>query len=571
MKLIIREYLTSLRERNELDALLPDLLSQMGLEVFSKPGIGNRQYGVDVAAYGSIEGATEKVYLFSVKSGDLGRKDWNSGSVQDLQPSLDEIRNTYIPTHLPIEYKDKPIDICICFGGDMKEEIRLNVSSYETQHKTDQISFSEWGGEKLSGYLEKYLLKEELLPENCQRLIRKSLAMLDEPDISVKHYRQLAYSLSTKDYKKKKDRLTAIRQLYLCLWIIYSWCREADNVEAAYQASEISLLHAWEPGRKHLGKNDKVSKSILQTTNAILLLNIQINSHFFEDKLFPHVGNLYALSTAARPSCHLDTNLKLFDILGRMALSGLWLHWYLGTFQSHDEFKEICCAFQNSIDKYHESMKKLIMNNPVLFTPIKDDQAIDITLAILFLAIKSRNQGDIHVWLSQMTIAIRHLLTYDEPYPCHLNQYHELLDHPQKDEDGYKDRVTQASILYPYMATFSAIFGFDDVYAQIQELKKDQLSHCNFQFWYPDETSEEHYYIDNDIHGATLSHLPIDEGQNSFLDIIFKECGESKHFEELSAIQYRVWPLILMAARHYRLPVPVHYLKDYWQQKPAND
>ena len=37
MKLMIRQYLASLKERGELDALLPDLLSQMGLEVFLKP------------------------------------------------------------------------------------------------------------------------------------------------------------------------------------------------------------------------------------------------------------------------------------------------------------------------------------------------------------------------------------------------------------------------------------------------------------------------------------------------------------------------------------------------------
>tara|TARA_R110002012_G_C11624114_1_gene609302 strand:+ start:1824 stop:1976 length:153 start_codon:yes stop_codon:yes gene_type:complete len=38
MKLVIRQYLASLKERGELDALLPDLLSQIGLEVFLKPG-----------------------------------------------------------------------------------------------------------------------------------------------------------------------------------------------------------------------------------------------------------------------------------------------------------------------------------------------------------------------------------------------------------------------------------------------------------------------------------------------------------------------------------------------------
>lgn len=31
MKLILKDYLASLKERNELDALLPTLLSQMGL------------------------------------------------------------------------------------------------------------------------------------------------------------------------------------------------------------------------------------------------------------------------------------------------------------------------------------------------------------------------------------------------------------------------------------------------------------------------------------------------------------------------------------------------------------
>ena len=63
----------------------------MGLNVFSRPSIGGRQYGVDVAAFGKIENKIEKVYLFSIKAGNLDRKAWNSGNPQDLQPSLDEI------------------------------------------------------------------------------------------------------------------------------------------------------------------------------------------------------------------------------------------------------------------------------------------------------------------------------------------------------------------------------------------------------------------------------------------------------------------------------------------------
>jgi hypothetical protein len=41
-----------------------------------------------------------KVYLFSVKSGDLDRRDWD-GKPQDLRPSINEIIDVFIPTRIP--------------------------------------------------------------------------------------------------------------------------------------------------------------------------------------------------------------------------------------------------------------------------------------------------------------------------------------------------------------------------------------------------------------------------------------------------------------------------------------
>jgi hypothetical protein len=72
VKLIIKEYLSSLRERGELDAILPDLLSQMGLNVYSRPGRGTRQDGVDV---GAVAASTEarKESIFSRSSRAISR------------------------------------------------------------------------------------------------------------------------------------------------------------------------------------------------------------------------------------------------------------------------------------------------------------------------------------------------------------------------------------------------------------------------------------------------------------------------------------------------------------------
>lgn len=565
MKLIIREYLASLRERNELDALLPDLLSQMGLDVFSKPGIGNRQYGVDVAAFGSIEDGEETVYLFSVKSGDLGRKDWNSGSVQDMQPSLDEIREVYIPNYLPAEYKDKPIEICICFGGNLKEEVRLNVSSYEKKYKTLLLSIREWGGEKLSGYIEKFFLKEELLPKECRQSLRKSLAMLDEPETSFRHFRQLVIYLCDDLDKSPKEVLTSIRQLYLCLWVLFSWCREEDNLESAYLSTEFALLQSWQLSKIAFEKKDKVSISILQTLNSIQILNLQVSSKFLETKIIPFTDKLYALSAGVRPSCGVDVNLKLFDIVGRLAMSGLWAYWFVGKSDESEPGKEIIKAISVTIEKYRLAIKQLITNNPMLFTPYKDDQAIDIAIAAWFLALDGNSHADLNAWLTQMTQQIIYLFQTNGKYPSTIRNYKDLIEHPLNDSNEYRVSVTKGSILYPLLSVFASVLRFSDLIPLMRTLKSEFLEDCNFQAWFLDETSEQHLYKNDDNHGGILSHLTIENGE-ALLNEIFTECKNSSHFNELSAIKYQNWPMLLLACRHYRLPFPKHFLLELYEQ-----
>ncbi len=188
MKLIIREYLASLRERGELDAILPDLLSQLGMNVFSRPGRGTRQDGVDVAAVGRLDGKAQKVYLFAIKPGDLTRKDWFGGSVQDLRPSFAEILDAYIPNRLPAEHQGKDIVICICVGGDIQEQVRPQLEGFIKQHQKPSITFEQWNGDKLASLIQSSFLSEDLLPHNARSQLRKSLAMLDEPDTSYEHF-----------------------------------------------------------------------------------------------------------------------------------------------------------------------------------------------------------------------------------------------------------------------------------------------------------------------------------------------------------------------------------------------
>ena len=73
MRLVIKDYLIQLKEKDELDLLLCDLLLQMGYITDNRPETGNRQYGVDIRAHNECE-----ILLCVVKQGNLNRKNWDS-------------------------------------------------------------------------------------------------------------------------------------------------------------------------------------------------------------------------------------------------------------------------------------------------------------------------------------------------------------------------------------------------------------------------------------------------------------------------------------------------------------
>jgi hypothetical protein len=149
------------------------------------------------------------------------------------------------------------------------------------------------------------------------------------------------------------------------------------------------------------------------------------------------------------------------------------------------------------------------------------------------------------------------------PYPCILRSYRDLLEHPKAGDDEYRKDVTSGSILYPTIALWAALLKENDLFEEIKAAKENQFEHCTFQFWYPDEASEVHLYANSDLHGTVLSNVPVNLSPKEFLEVVWNECDQTKHFEKLSAIEHGLWPLILVACRHYRIPVPVHFTLSY--------
>jgi hypothetical protein len=554
MKLIIRQYIAGLKERNELDAVLPDLLSQMGMVVYSRPARGTRQDGVDVAAVGCLDGGPEKVYLFSIKAGDLSRKEWNGDSVQSLRPSLDEIIDSYIPNRIPQEHKEKDIVICVTFGGDVQEQVRPQLVGYIAKNTKGKVSFEEWNGDKLASLIQSNFLREDLVPDTVRSSLRKTLALLDEPDAAYGYFAVLVETLDGESLKDT-ERIRAIRQLSFCLWILFSWSRELGNLECTYRASELTILHAWNIFRFFEGKSTKASEACRDALISVFQAYRQINTEYLA-KIIPHLQSLHALSAAVQGGSSLDVNLKMFDLLGRIAISGLWS--YGAALQCADDDKFRSDQLLADAAGAAAGVKMLISNNPVLYSPIKDDQATDIALAACLILIDGNDRLDLGTWLRVMIQRIRFAFATNERYPCTKESYSDLLEHPVSNETKYRESVTNASVLYPFLALIAALLKDDKLFADLASLQSDTLPHSNFQLWFPDDATEDNLYTNRDLHGVSLCDISLQGGPKELLKQLSSECNQSTQFRKLSCVQQGWWQLVLVACRHYRLPIPVH-------------
>lgn len=568
MKLVIREYLASLKERDELDAVLPDLLTELGFTVYSRPARGTRQYGVDVAAVGTGHDGVRRVHLFSVKSGDLDRNEWNTASPQSLRPSLDEILDHYITSRIPPEYASLPIAICLTFGGAMDEQVRPEVTGYMTRNTTSKVSFEEWNGDRLAQVILDGILREELLPGPQRSHLRKAVAMVEEPDIALDHFQRLLRALSDHTATKPAARLSQARLINICLWIMFVWAREAENVEAPYRASELALLEVWQLLKTDIARTSKSGEAASLVFNELAELHFAIWDTLFNGKILPAAEIRHAISTAVGSYAALDVNLKLFDLIGRLALRGLWLVWqlspatgpvvltndYLNTFSP--VLSDATQATVAKIDTLIEAMMAIVSNNRALLSPIGDWQAIDIGLAFTLLACRPGALGAIDQWAEELAKRSMFAFKAHGRYPITSHSYWDLVAHPSERTDEYRIASTEGSILYPLLALWGAARGNQSLFDAIANFSDDALAHCTFQTWLPHEDSEDNLYINRDNHGAALAGIPVTAGTTDTLDFILAEAKTNKFYDKLSAVKLGHWPVVLTACRAHRLPVP---------------
>ena len=561
---IVREFFRGLRERDELDAIIPELLTAMGFEVLSRPMVGTRQYGSDVAAVGTDDDGARKLFLFSIKRGDLNRREWDGDSDQALRQSLNEIRDAYLAGVAP-KHRGLPVVVVITVGGIVLENTLPMVNGYMAAETRPGIEFRLWTGDTLTTKVVDGALREEVFPAELRTLLRRAAALVEEPDAAMVQFGRLVARIANDD---GQDALARVRTLYLALWILTVWGREAGNLDAPYRASEIVALRSWELlwGEIETDRGRKLAAS--HAMHEVVMLHLRIWHELYRDKILPHAGHQHALSFAVWSHESVDVNLALFETAGRIAMGGLWRLWLD---QAEGTAPGVADEPSPELTATAERLADMLVANPALFTPVTEAQGVDLALCLTLLAAVPSTRHEAATWVQQASRATRLCYARRNGYPFRVADYETLLRQTPGDDDEQWRDATAASIIQPILAAFAWGLSKKKIATEIDEFQRTELEHCNFQAWVVNDGTDAKLWQDGTLTGSSRGSLKIGVDAADLIVTLQSEIAGNTAHGELSAIKLDHWPMLMLACRVHRLPPPPQLWMPLLEKIEAED
>lgn len=557
MRLLLTEYINTLKEDGELDALIQDILKANGIAIFSRPERG-RQYGVDIYAIGPDfeDNRIEKVFLISVKQGDLDRRTWDLEQ-NSIRPSLDEIKDTFIRNNLAEQHKHLPIKIVVAFNGLIKTAVQQNWRGYTENNS--QYEYTLWTEGWLLKQFEEHLLNEQAFSSEIRSLFRKTIIHVDVPDYDFHDY-ALLLELIRKNFneaKHKKAKLKILRELNVIASIILKYCVEADN-----------LLHAVKMGEQYIlalgsivfpGEGDK--EFTLCFVNA------------FHTVLETYMRYFHKIAPVAMVRDGLSKNIKSASVytdivyrqVGIFAISGLVV------FQLRDIIKEspgdavvdLVNRFDHKLNEIATTLVAMINNNMIFYNPRSDDQHIEISLLFLFLqrlGLPQHIRAMLGMFAEQMGEAYFRLGIFPE-YHNDKRTIAELdVDFEERRKYEY-----QSSTLLTVLSEWCAVVDDEETYKTLHAFKNGLLKEVELTLWLPEKETEEIYYNKYATResGFALSGIALPETLGEYKAVILEEYKKTCFEKDFASVKQTIWTIGLMASRRYRTYMFPYYWRQY--------
>ncbi|VDH16548.1 Uncharacterised protein [Algoriella xinjiangensis] len=247
--IIVREYLSSLKEDSELDYLFPILLNLMGFRIVqtAKESKGQSQYGKDIIAIGKDANGTKYKWYFELKGyADKDVTQSNYTKSDGIRESIIEAKDTFFRDSTIPGFNSLPTKIVLVHNGILKTNIRDTFEGFISREFKDG-EFERWDIYFLTDIFSKYLFNEYLLADNISnRLLKKTLAFLDSPDNTYDEFKELV-NIQFKKVDNVKSR--AFNKLFATLnllnSIIFSYSTENNYLLPAKECSKYLVLKTW--------------------------------------------------------------------------------------------------------------------------------------------------------------------------------------------------------------------------------------------------------------------------------------------------------------------------------------
>lgn len=343
MRLIIKDYLLQLKEKDELDLLICDILLQMGYVTDNQPKTGNRQFGVDIRAHND-----EEILLLVIKQGDLTRKVWDADQ-NAVRQSLDEIQDSYL-NYINGADRNKKLHIIVATNGMIDEATRPNWEGYKA-HNTNwdgmKVELDFWNIDTLTEYVQKYLFDEHVFDSEMQVLMRRALYFIGERDYRKEYYEQIVemFILQLNDKDSAKACKKKLCSVHLACQMIATYADEAGLFKISIMVSEYLIIKYW----KYIMTNNLFEK----TAYIEWLIKYLSAYEKWNQKYYETVR--YCCAGANRlPSCNpVEQKVILYEVLGYLItyayfLSFMWTYDKL----SHKRCQEILVSIVQLINNY---------------------------------------------------------------------------------------------------------------------------------------------------------------------------------------------------------------------------
>ena len=482
MNFLTSEYISLLKEDGELDALLIDILISKNITPISKPQKG-RQYGVDIAAIGNDKDNIEKIFLITVKQGDITRSVWDSGQ-NAVRQSLTEILETYISISLTTEQRKLPKKVIVATNGNLNQTVQTSWAKYTEKYESDDLKFDFWGIDDITKMVSENLLSERLFNPEMRSLLKKTLAFLELKDYDLNHYNKLVNVILDKPIKTKKPLLKRLKLLRICLSIVFKWAEDNGYIKSAIFAADKTILKVfeWLSNQEHFKE-----KYIRLEFYEIHSLRRKIGISYF-NKVSKHYFVEHSLQRYSRNQ--IEYSLTVWEEIGILANIGLT---EIKQYQYHFNSKDSSAAaiYEKSAMTISKALLSLINTNPTSHYPLYDDHIIDIEPAMRFLYFTGHKK-ECKKWLRMLVVGIHDAKILKGFFPLFKTNYEDLVNYYL----GTKKQDEKSTMLLTLLADWSALLDSKEAYDDLQNILKLFDNKLNLQIWFPKPETEK-FYLNN--------------------------------------------------------------------------